>query len=91
MFGNNGLIAENVRHEQQKVIKYNHLVANIIILYNVISMTKAVGDLVTEGYSIDNETLAGLSPFKRGKINRFGIYPMNMDREKMDIHFDLPI
>ena len=53
-------------------------------------MTKAVGDLVTEGYSLDDEILAGLSPFKRRKINRFGIYPINMDREKIDIHFDLP-
>jgi hypothetical protein len=33
MFGGEGVIAENVRHEQRKVIKYNHLVANIVILY----------------------------------------------------------
>lgn len=35
MFGGEGVIAENVRHEQRKVIKYNHLVANMVILYNV--------------------------------------------------------
>lgn len=29
MFGGHGVIAENVRHEQRKVIKYNHLVANM--------------------------------------------------------------
>jgi len=34
MFGGE-VIAENVRHEQRKVIKYNQLVANMVILYNV--------------------------------------------------------
>lgn len=29
MFGGEGTIAENVRHEQRKVIKYSHLVANM--------------------------------------------------------------
>lgn len=34
MFGGE-VIAENLRHEQRKVIKYNQLVANMVILYNV--------------------------------------------------------
>lgn len=32
-FGNQGIIAENVRHEQRKVVKYNQLVANLGILH----------------------------------------------------------
>lgn len=91
MFGNDGLIAENVRHEQQKIIKYNHLVANMIILYNVVTMTKALGELAEEGYPIDPEVLAGTSPFRRGNINRFGTYSMNMDREVPNIEFNIPI
>src|SRR3546814_9899587 len=31
-FANDGIIAENIRHEQRKVVKYNHLVANMVIL-----------------------------------------------------------
>jgi hypothetical protein len=31
-----GVIAENLRHEQRKIIKYNHLVANLVILHNVV-------------------------------------------------------
>ena len=27
------VIAENIRHEQWKMIKYNHLVAKLVILY----------------------------------------------------------
>jgi TnpA family transposase len=91
MFGNDGLIAENIRHEQQKIIKYNHLVANMIILYNVVTMTKVLGDLADEGYPISPEVLAGTSPFRRGNINRFGTYSMNMEREVPSIEFDIPI
>lgn len=91
MFGNDGLIAENVQHEQQKIIKYNHLVANMIILYNVVAMTKAIGELIKEGYPIDPAILAGMSPFRRGSINRFGTYAMNMEREMPHIEFEIPL
>ena len=46
LFGGEGVIAENLRHEQRKIIKYNHLVANLLILYNVSAMTKTIGELV---------------------------------------------
>ncbi|CAA7390244.1 Tn3 family transposase [Chryseobacterium fistulae] len=72
MFGNNGLIAENIRHEQQKVIKYNHLVANMIILY--ITMTNVIREFTQDGLQIDAERLAATSPFQRENINRFGTY-----------------
>jgi len=32
-FYNNGIVQENLRHEQSKVVKYNHLVANLNILH----------------------------------------------------------
>lgn len=91
MFGNDGQIAENVRHEQQKIIKYNHLVANMTILYNVVNMTKVINDLAEQGYPIDEQVLAGLSPFSRGNLNRFGSYSVNMDREAPTIKFDIPL
>ena len=31
-FGGDGIIAENIRHEQRKVVKYNQLVANMVCL-----------------------------------------------------------
>jgi hypothetical protein len=42
MFGGDGMIAENVPHEQRKVIKYNHLVANMVIRYNVQWMSRRI-------------------------------------------------
>ncbi len=35
LFGGEGVITENRREEQRKIIKFNHLVANCVILYNV--------------------------------------------------------
>ena len=81
LFGGEGVIAENLRHEQRKIIKYNHLVANLLILHNVATMTKTLGELMHRGHETNDEILAKLSPFRRGHINRFGAYVMNMERE----------
>jgi TnpA family transposase len=43
-FGGEGVITENGRDEQRKVIKYNHLVANLIF-HNVCSLTRIVQEL----------------------------------------------
>ena len=48
-FFNNGEIQENLRHEQDKIVRYNHLIANQIILHNVNSMTKVLTELKKEG------------------------------------------
>ena len=34
-FGGGGVIAENDRGEQRKIIRYNHLLANCLIFHNV--------------------------------------------------------
>ena len=41
-FGGSGIIAANLRHEQQKVVKYNHLVANMLILHNVEALSRVL-------------------------------------------------
>jgi hypothetical protein len=80
-FGGQGIIAENLRHEQQKVVSYNHLVANMVILYNVEHMSRALLELQEEGMSITPEMLAGLSPFRMAHINRFGDYTLDPERQ----------
>ena len=91
MFGGDGVISENLRHEQRKIIKYNHLVANLLILNNVSIMTKTIGELIEKGYRIDGSILAGLSPFRKGYINRFGNYVMNREREVQPFKYELPL
>lgn len=80
-FANRGVIRENMRHEQSKIIKYNHLVANLIILYNTQQMTKVIKQLQEEGYDIKKETMCLFSPYRNGYINRLGSYLLNLDIE----------
>lgn len=79
-FGNQGVIAENVRHEQRKVVKYNQLVANLAILHNVEAMTGVLKDMQEEGLPITEEVLASLAPYRTEHINRFGDYTLDFDR-----------
>lgn len=80
-FGGEGIIAENIRHEQQKVVKYNHLVANMVILHNVVGMTKVLTELRDEGVEITPEILGGLAPYRIKHINRFGDYTLDFRRK----------
>lgn len=79
-FGESGLISEGVRDEQRKLIKYNHLVANLVIFHTLISMTRVLDQLAAEGVSVDEAALAGLSPYQTEHINRFGNYTLDFTR-----------
>ena len=82
-FGGEGEIAENLRPEQRKVIKYNHLVANLVILHNVVGMSRVLKQIQSEGAAINQEVLAGLAPYRLEHINRFGDYVLDF-RRKVD-------
>jgi TnpA family transposase len=79
-FGRNSVIAENVRDEQRKFIKYNHLVANLLVFHNVVNMTRAIERWEAEGHTVSDEILSALSPYQTEHINRFGTYVLNFDR-----------
>jgi TnpA family transposase len=78
-FGGEGVIRQNNREEQRKIIRYNHLVANLVVFHNVVSMTRVLQELVDEGYPVTPEILAHLAPYKTGHINRFGHYDVRFD------------
>jgi len=92
-FANGGVIRTNLRHEQTKVVKYNHLVANTLILYNAHEMTRVIQGLIDEGYPITEETIRQLGPYRTDHINRFGSYTLNMDQEMLplEVTFELPV
>lgn len=81
MFGGEGIIAENVRHEQRKVIKYNQLVANMVILYNVQWMSRRLKELQASGHPVDIEVPKVLSPYRKDHINRFGDYLLDLQKK----------
>jgi TnpA family transposase len=78
-FGGEGVIRQNNREEQRKIIRYNHLVANLIVFHNVVSMTHVLQALIDEGYPVTPDIIARLSPYKTEHINRFGRYELRFD------------
>ena len=90
-FGNQGVIAENVRHEQRKVVKYNQLVANLAILHNVEAMTGSLKKMQEEGVPINEEILAGLAPYRTEHINRYGDYTLNLDQKVPPMNYKIRI
>lgn len=73
-FGNNGVLADNDPVEQEKLIKLNTLLANLVIFHNALDIAEVVRGLVAEGWTITAEELAALSPYLRTHISRFGAY-----------------
>jgi TnpA family transposase len=73
-FGNNGVLADNDPAEQEKLIKFNTLLANLVIFHNALDIMDAVRGLVAEGWRITANQLAALSPYTRAHISRFGAY-----------------
>lgn len=90
-FGGGGVIAENDRAEQRKLIKYNHLLANCLIFHNVCMMTRALHTLRAERVPIEPEAVAALSPYIRSHISRFGQYTLDLSRAPAPIDYELPI
>ncbi len=66
--------------EQNKQIKYMNLVANAIMLQNVVDMTEIIENLVAEGYPVTHKHIACLSPYAREHLRRFGWYFLEMEQ-----------
>ncbi len=65
--------------EQSKQIKYTNLVANSVMLHNVVDLTDVLVKMAADGHAITRELVGGLSPYIRDKIRRFGRYNVDMD------------
>jgi TnpA family transposase len=79
-FGGDSVIAENTRDEQRKFIKYNHLMANLLVFHNLVTLTNAVQRVQADGLKASDEALAALTPYQTEHINRFGHYAVNVSR-----------
>jgi TnpA family transposase len=92
-FGGSGLITAAARDEQRKTIKYNHLVANLLIFHTIVGLTKALDRTVADGYAeaVSDEALAALSPYQTEHINRFGNYMLDLSQPPAPLPFALPV
>lgn len=67
--------------EQLKQVKYMDLVANSVMLSNVVDMTTALTGMIADGYRVTEQQVARLSPYWREHIRRFGQYVLDMEEE----------
>ena len=85
------MISTNDRDEQRKVIKYNHLVANCLIFYNVFEMSRVLNQLMQEGYTFSDTAIASVSPYLTEHFNRLGRFYLDLERCPPTLQFDVPI
>jgi TnpA family transposase/antitoxin (DNA-binding transcriptional repressor) of toxin-antitoxin stability system len=78
-FGKAGVITENDPEEQEKRLKYLDLVASAVIFQNAVDMSLAVQALSAQGYPIDREALATLSPYITRHLKRYGEYVVDLE------------
>jgi hypothetical protein len=67
-------IERNDPAEQEKIIKFNTLLANCVIFHTALDMTTVLRQLAAEGLEITPAAVAALSPYIRERIKRFGEY-----------------
>ena len=64
--------------EQEKQLKYASLVVNTIMPSNVADLTVVLSGMAADGHPVTPALVAGLSPYTRAHILRFGQYALNM-------------
>jgi TnpA family transposase len=88
-FGGGGIISDNMRSNQRKIIRFNHLLANMLVFHTVVYQTKAVNKLRGQDVEISNEILSGISPYWTEHLNRFGMFQLDMEKTAAEIEYDL--
>ena len=65
--------------EMEKRIKYADLIANIVMLHNVIDLTDVLNEMNAEGEPVTKELVEKLSPLMTQQLRRFGIISLDME------------
>jgi TnpA family transposase len=77
-FGSKYITRTNNPDEMEKAVKYNSLIANAIILQNVIDMSDIIRQLKKEGVKISKIDISYIAPYITEKIKRFGEYVLDL-------------
>jgi TnpA family transposase len=85
-FGGN-VITSGDPVEQEKRIKYMNLVANAIMLHNVVDLTMVLNQMATSGYCVTEDLVKRLSPYITSHIKRFGQYLLDIDAMPEPLEF----
>ena len=79
-FGSRVIVASNDPDEMEKAIKYNALIANCLIVQNIIDYSAAIYELQQEGYAITKEDAARISPYMTEHLKRFGEFTIDLEK-----------
>lgn len=90
-FGGEGVIADNDPEEQEKVIKYMIWLLMPWYFKYVVDQTRILRILKKEGFPVNRESVATLSPYVTGHIKRFGDYIIDSNAIPEPIDPTLPI
>lgn len=77
MFGGK-LIGHNDPEHQEKVVKFNELIANCVIYSTACDITDAANDIAAEGRPVDLDDLATISPYITHTVRRFGNWTLDL-------------
>ena len=72
------LIGHNDPDYQERVVKFNELVANAAIFSTALDITDAANALAAEGFPVDTGDLAAVSPYITRTIRRFGNWVVDL-------------
>lgn len=78
-FGHDGVLADNDPDHQEKIVKFNELLANCAIFSTTLDITAAANSLAADGWQVDPEDLATITPYVTSKIRRFGDWVLNLE------------
>nr|WP_308433528.1 Tn3 family transposase [Streptomyces spectabilis] len=70
---------DNDPEYQEKLIKFNELLANCLIFHTAVDITQVVNDLIDAGHEVDLADLATITPYITSKIRRFGVWHLDME------------
>lgn len=65
--------------EMEKRVKYADLIANIVMLHNVIDLTDVLNEMNAEGEAVTKDLVEKTSPYMTAHLRRFGRILLDMD------------
>jgi TnpA family transposase len=78
-FAAGNALLDRTYEEVEKRVKYTGVIANCVMLDNVIEMNAALNALAKEGIIPNIDELAALSPYQTRHLKRFGNYELDLE------------
>jgi TnpA family transposase len=84
-------IGSNDPEDQEKYIKFNTLVADLVILSTAVDMSRVINELRAEGQQVRRADLRTIAPYQQENLRRFGdfAYDLTAPLETMEPHLDI--